>query len=140
MKKLCMAKPVVLCSDGSMSPTNALKGSIEIFIDASMIQSIPAAIQSTGEFGIIRRQAKPEWLLQESMAAVAKPVPCIVAHMPDYRLNYQPGNRGGNPQYRNIVNLCSKGFKNPADICILKSKSKLDSKKSKTHVPDLPEG
>ena len=52
IKKLCVAKPVVRCSEGSMSPTKALKGSIEILIDASIIHSIPAAIHNTGEFGI----------------------------------------------------------------------------------------
>jgi len=52
MKKLCIAKPAVLCSEGSISPTKALNGSIEIFIDASIIHNIPAAIHSLGELGI----------------------------------------------------------------------------------------
>ena len=52
IKKLCIENPTVRCSDGSISPTNALKGSIEIFIDASIIHSIPAATQRVGEFGI----------------------------------------------------------------------------------------
>src|SRR5690554_1193301 len=52
IKKLCMAKPEVRCSLGNISPTKALNGSIEILMEASIIQSIPAATQSTGEFGI----------------------------------------------------------------------------------------
>ena len=53
-----MANPLVLCSDGSMSPTKALKGSIEILIDASIIHNIPAATHNTGEFGMIRRASE----------------------------------------------------------------------------------
>jgi hypothetical protein len=40
------------CSEGSISPTKALNGSIEILIDASIIHNIPAAIQRAGEFGM----------------------------------------------------------------------------------------
>jgi len=57
-KKLCIENPMVLCSDGSISPTKALKGSMEIFIEASIIHSIPAAIQRTGEFGIISKASE----------------------------------------------------------------------------------
>jgi len=52
MKKLCIAKPVVRCDEGRLSPTNARNGSIEMLMDASMIHSIPAATHSAGEFGI----------------------------------------------------------------------------------------
>ena len=55
MKKLCIAKPLVRCSSGSISATNARNGSMLIFIDASNIQSIPAAIHREEEFGIIIR-------------------------------------------------------------------------------------
>src|ERR1700722_7448028 len=52
MKKVCMAKPPVRWEGGSLSPTKARKGSMLIFIDASIIQSSPAAIHSTEEFGM----------------------------------------------------------------------------------------
>ena len=52
IKKLCMVNPSVLWRSGSISPTKALKGSIEILIDASIIHSIPTAIQRDGELGI----------------------------------------------------------------------------------------
>ena len=52
MKKLCMAKPVVRCSEGRLSPTKARKGSMLTLMEASMIQSIPAATQSVGELGM----------------------------------------------------------------------------------------
>ena len=55
MKNVCIAKPDVRCRSGNMSPTNARNGSMETLMLASMIQSIPAAIQSTGEFGITNR-------------------------------------------------------------------------------------
>src|ERR1035437_1172558 len=54
IKKLCIEKPVVLCSEGSISPTNALKGSIETLIEASIIHNIPAATHKTGLFGITK--------------------------------------------------------------------------------------
>ena len=55
MKKLCMARPVVRCSEGRLSPTKARKGSIEMLMEASMIQSMPAATQRVGELGIRTR-------------------------------------------------------------------------------------
>jgi hypothetical protein len=58
MKKLCMAKPVVRCSEGRLSPTKARNGSIEMLMEASMIQSMPAATQSAGEFGIAIRASE----------------------------------------------------------------------------------
>jgi hypothetical protein len=53
MKKLCIAKPVIRCDAGRLSPTKARNGSIETLMEASMIQSIPAATQSAGECGMI---------------------------------------------------------------------------------------
>ena len=53
IKNDCVAKPVVCCSAGSMSPTKARKGSMLILMLASIIQSIPPAIQSAGELGIM---------------------------------------------------------------------------------------
>ena len=52
IKKLCIAKPFVRWCSGKLSPTNALNGSIETLIEASIINNIPAANHSTGEFGI----------------------------------------------------------------------------------------
>ena len=52
IRKLCMANPVARCSEGRLSPTNARNGSMVMLIEASMIQSTPAATQSDGEFGI----------------------------------------------------------------------------------------
>ena len=52
MRKLCIAKPVVRCSDGRLSPTKARNGSIEKLIEASLIQSILAATHSVGECGM----------------------------------------------------------------------------------------
>jgi hypothetical protein len=51
-KKLCIENPILRCSEGSISPTKVRKGSIEIFIDASIIQSIPATAQSAEKFGM----------------------------------------------------------------------------------------
>ena len=47
-----MAKPTLRCSLGNMSPTNARKGSMLTFTDASRIHSRPAAIHKALEFGI----------------------------------------------------------------------------------------
>ena len=47
-----MANPRVRCSEETLSPTKALKGSIEMLIDASITHNMPAAIHSAGELGI----------------------------------------------------------------------------------------
>ncbi len=52
MKIDCMAKPRVRCSSGSRSATKARNGSMLMLMDASRIQSSPAAIQSADERGI----------------------------------------------------------------------------------------
>ncbi len=52
IKKVWVAKPVVLCDGGSLSPTNARKGSMEILMDASSTHNNVAAIQSTVDCGI----------------------------------------------------------------------------------------
>ncbi|OPZ53005.1 MAG: hypothetical protein BWY89_01816 [Bacteroidetes bacterium ADurb.BinA012] len=60
MKKLCIANPVVRCSDESMSPTNARNGSMEILMEASRIHSITVAKIQVGELVIMAsaREAK----------------------------------------------------------------------------------
>ncbi len=52
MKNDCMTKPAVRWSVLSLSATKARNGSIETLIEASRIQSSPAAIQSVGESGM----------------------------------------------------------------------------------------
>ena len=47
-----MAKPVVCCDGFNLSPTKALKGSIEIFMEASSTHNKIAAIHKATEFGI----------------------------------------------------------------------------------------
>ena len=47
-----MAKPLLRCSVGSRSPTNARNGSIVTLTLASRIHSNPAAIQTVPEFGM----------------------------------------------------------------------------------------
>ncbi len=58
MKKLCIAKPVVRCSEGRLSPTKARNGSMLMLMEASMIQSMPAATQRVGELGIMTSAAE----------------------------------------------------------------------------------
>ncbi len=55
MKKLCAANPVVRCLSGSISPTNALNGSIEILIDASSNHNSKAAIHKIQALGKTKR-------------------------------------------------------------------------------------
>ena len=55
ISRLCIAKPSLRWSCGSMSPTNARNGSMLTFTDASRIHSRPAAIQIALEFGIASR-------------------------------------------------------------------------------------
>ena len=58
IKKVCMAKPLVRCFSGSMSPTKARKGSMETLMLASMIHNMPAANHRYGEFGMMIRQTE----------------------------------------------------------------------------------
>ncbi len=53
-----MAKPRVHCSSGSMSATKARNGSMLTLMEASSIQSRPAAIQSAVALGIRRRASE----------------------------------------------------------------------------------
>ena len=50
-----MANPLVRCSSGRLSPTKARNGSIETLMEASKIQSIPAATHNTGELGMTNK-------------------------------------------------------------------------------------
>jgi hypothetical protein len=59
--------------------------------------------------------------------------------MPYDWLNNQSGDRCSNPKDWNTSDICAESFKNSAYVCILKSKPKLYSEKSETHIPDLPE-
>ena len=59
ISKVCIEKPNVCCSSGSLSPTNALNGSIEILMEASIIINKPPPINigaiypaKLGAFGI----------------------------------------------------------------------------------------
>jgi hypothetical protein len=52
MKRACMAKPLVRCSGGKRSETKARKGSMLMLIEASIIQSSPAAIHRADELGM----------------------------------------------------------------------------------------
>lgn len=54
MNRLWVAKPRVRCSFGSMSPTSARNGSMVTLSEASRSQSVTAAAQSAGEFGMNR--------------------------------------------------------------------------------------
>jgi hypothetical protein len=55
MKNDCMTKPAVRWSVSSLSATKARNGSIETLIEASRIQSSPAAIQRSPESGMKKR-------------------------------------------------------------------------------------
>ena len=66
IKKLCIAKPVVRCEGGSISPTNARKGSMLMLMDASMIHKTLTAIQSADELGMKSKES------EASKAPIAK--------------------------------------------------------------------
>ena len=52
IKRLCIAKPLVRWPSGRISATKARNGSILTLIEASSIQSMPAAIHSSEAFGM----------------------------------------------------------------------------------------
>ena len=51
MIRVCTTNPLERCCSGSLSATNARKGSMLMFMDASRIHKQPTATQSTGECG-----------------------------------------------------------------------------------------
>jgi hypothetical protein len=52
---------------------------------------------------------------------------------------YQQSRFGScNPEYGDIVNLCTQSLKNPAYVAILKGEAELDAQEAKAHVPNLP--
>jgi len=53
-------------------------------------------------------------------------------------LNDQSHYRGCKPEKGKIMQVCTKGGKDTADIGILQGKSKLHPEKSKAKVPYLP--
>ena len=80
MRKLCIAKPVVRCSEGRLSPTKARNGSMEMLMEASMIHSMPAATQRVGELGMAtQRQRGEDGPDQEVRPPAAEPAPGAVA-------------------------------------------------------------
>ena len=83
MKKLCITKPAVRCSSDSLSATNARNGSIVMLIDASRIQSRPAAIQSVEDVGM-KNSARLDRIApdEEVRAPAPQPAPGAVAQRP----------------------------------------------------------
>ncbi len=55
ISRLCIAKPTLRCTGGSMSPTNARNGSMLTFTEASRIHRRPAAIQIALDRGMKTR-------------------------------------------------------------------------------------
>ena len=58
MNMLCMAKPEVRWPSGRMSATKARKGSMLTLMEASRIQSMPAAIHSAELLGMKRSMSE----------------------------------------------------------------------------------
>ena len=52
IKKVYAAKPAVRCESGSLSPTKARNGSMDILMDASNTHNNVAAIHNTPDCGI----------------------------------------------------------------------------------------
>ena len=57
--------------------------------------------------------------------------------MADNRLYDQTRKWSGNPKNRDIINFCTQCLKYPRYVRVLESESKLNSKKTYTHVPYL---
>ena len=135
-----MAKPRVRCSGGSMSATKARNGSMLMLMEASRIQSSPAAIHSDRTPGHEDESDGAEDRAdQEVRAPAAERAPRPVAHVPDDRLDDQAGQRRCQPEDRNLVRLRAKVLVDGAHVGHLQRPAELNSEKSETHVPDLPE-
>ncbi len=139
MKMLCMANPLVRWSSGSISATKARNGSMLMLMDASRIQSSPAAIHSTDEFGMKHEgQRAEDRACEEVRTTATQAVPGVVAHVADDGLHDQSGERRGQPQDRDLVRARSQVFVDGAHVRHLESPAELNAEEPEAHVPDLP--
>ena len=84
-----------------------------------------------------RRQHRSD---REVRTTTTKATPGAVRHVANDWLHQQAGQRRRHPQNWNVIGLRTQRFENPAHIRVLQREPKLNSKETKTHVPDLPEG
>ena len=140
MKRLCMAKPAVRWPSGSMSATKARNGSMLMLMEASRIQSMPAAIHSADAVGHEEEHERTQDRAGEEVrAAAAEAAPGVVAGVADDGLDEQAGQRRGEPQNRNLVGARAQVLIDGAHVGHLQAPAELDAEEAEAHVPDLPE-
>ncbi len=76
---------------------------------------------------------------QEVRSATAQAGPGAVRVVADDRLHDQSGQWRGDPQDRDVLDLCAQGLEDAADVGVLQRESELDAEEAEAHVPDLPE-
>ena len=86
-----------------------------------------------------QRQRRQHGTDQEVRPAPAQRRPGAVGQVAHDRLDDQPGQRGGDPQQRDLVHLRAEGLEDPADVRVLQCEAELDAQEPEAHVPDLPE-
>src|ERR1041385_8749991 len=69
----------------------------------------------------------------------AEASPGAIAHRADDRLDDQSCERCCKPEYRKMIGICAELLVDAAHIAELQAPAELNTKKSETHVPDLPE-
>ena len=139
MNMLCMAKPEVRWPSGRMSATKARKGSMLTLMEASRIQSMPAAIHRAELLGMKRSIERSENCADEEIrTAPAEPAPGAVARVADDGLNQHAGERSGQPQDGDLVGACAEIFIDGAHVGHLQAPAKLDAEEAEAHVPYLP--
>ncbi len=66
-------------------------------------------------------------------------VPGVVAEVADHRLHDEPGERGREPEHRDLVGLCAQVLVDGAHVGHLQPPAELDAQEAKAHVPDCRE-
>ena len=86
-----------------------------------------------------QRQRRQHRAGQEIGSPAAKAAPGPVRIMADDRLDEQPGQRGGDPQQRQIVNLDAQRLEDTAHVRILQREADLDAEEAEADVPQPDE-
>ena len=110
------------CRGASWSPTKARKGSMEMLMEASRIHSMPAATHSEGTLGKANRASRRAPRRRGSRAAAAEAGPGAVGQIAHHGLHDQAGQRGGDPQQRDLVHVGAEGLEDAADVGVPRAK------------------
>ncbi len=86
-----------------------------------------------------QRERSEHCASQKIRPAATEPIPGAVRVVAHDGLHDQSGQRRGDPENRNLIDLCAERLEDATDVGVLEREAELDSQESEAHVPDLPE-